>query len=236
MHTHVTGLFDSRSSFQATLNAIRESHVVEDDQISLLVRDSEGVGRGTAMDVRETPDIRRTKADSGVGLGAFIGGGAGLLFGLSTVTMPWARLEFFGLPPVAQVLLTTAIGLVLGLIIGGMIGSREPQEGDELYVGGSQQGHDVLSVTATTEHAVNLITETMKKHGALAVQRDDSSIKEAVAKIKADMKSRGQPIEMMPTEDDMSTLLTPYTTIETPDEAKRRREKSGDASDTEWVA
>ncbi len=234
MHTHVIGLFEDERNISDAVDAL-----TSDESADLGVRDvtiltdeeMASVKRG--VDTREEPRLERTKADQGVGLGAFIGGVAGALFGISTVSMTWSALDL-GFGSVAQTLLFTGLGIFVGVVLGGLLGAAKPEQDQELYMYGAERDEHVVTVSAPDDFSAKRAITLMREHGAQAVQRDDASWQRAVRKIIDDVSN--EDVEQSPTEQDMSNLTTPYTTIETPDEAREKRKEQGNESQAEWAA
>lgn len=145
MTTTVTGLFDNRMDASDAVTELKAAGVPT-AEISIVTNKIEG--QAAQRDVADGTDDNSmvgTGTTDGAAIGGVLGGGAGLLVGLSALTIP-------GIGPVLGVgwLLTTAIGAVVGAsgggIIGALIGAGVSSDDAKVYVEKIRSGGTLVSV------------------------------------------------------------------------------------------
>ena len=165
MTTTVTGLFDNRIDASDAVSELKAAGVPVAD-ISIVTNKVDG--QAAQRDVADSTDDNSmvgTGTTDGAAIGGVLGGGAGLLVGLSALTIP-------GVGPVLGVgwLITTAIGAAVGAsgggIIGALIGAGVSNDDAKVYVEKIRGGGTLVSVRVPDEDV--LATEaTMIKYKGL---------------------------------------------------------------------
>jgi len=152
-HT-IARLFNSHSEALAAVEDL-EGIGVPHSHMSLISNHQDGwsdnvIGRSTGQ---------------GAAVGTVVGGGAGILAGLSLLAVPGA-----GPILVAGWLATTIAGATLGAMTGGLIGVvKEASETDEeahIYAEGVRRGGTLLSVRTDLVHT-DKVEEILNRHGSL---------------------------------------------------------------------
>jgi uncharacterized membrane protein len=135
-------------------------------QISLIIRGEEGENRG---------DTIVSKTAQGAKTGGVIGGLAGLLVGLSLITLPGLGGLFIAGPlatalGLSGTLATTVSGAVTGALAGGIVGALVglgiPEETAKRYESTIRAGGVLLAVPVMLENSVAESKDILEKHGA----------------------------------------------------------------------
>lgn len=143
----ITRLYDSYADAERAVVALKSAGIPQDD-ISLVAShvDNRYAAAPTTVDRDgDGRDDRAEGASTGVGIGATLGGAAGLLAGLGIMAIP-------GVGPVVAAgwLAATALGAVVGGTAGGIVGALTQagvsEEDAHVYAEGVRRGGTLLTV------------------------------------------------------------------------------------------
>ena len=145
----ITKVFETYKQARNAVDAL-EAAGIPMSEVSVLATREAGEQYGDFEESEET-----TEAGAGVGVGAVVGGAAGLLTGLGVMAIP-------GLGPVVAAgwLASTALGAVAGGATGGIVGSLissgVPEEHAHVYSEAVRRGGTLVSVQAE-DHNVAMV-------------------------------------------------------------------------------
>jgi hypothetical protein len=157
----VTGLFKSKVSAEAAVDAIMKRGFTRDD-ISVLMSDS--------TRSKEFALQTRTHAADGLGIGAATTGGAvGAVIAAiaavgTTLFLPGINLVIAG--PIAAALAGAGAGGATGGLIGALIGAGIPEYRAKVYEAGIRGGGILIGVEARTDEEVDRLEELLDELGA----------------------------------------------------------------------
>ena len=162
----VTGLFKSKVSAEAAVDAIMKRGFTRDD-ISVLMSD--------ATRSKEFALQTRTHAADGLGIGAATGGAVGavvaaILAAGSTLFLPGINLVIAG--PIAAALAGAGAGGATGGLIGALIGAGIPEYRAKVYEAGLRGGGILIGVEARTDDEVNELEELLDQLGGQNVRTE----------------------------------------------------------------
>jgi hypothetical protein len=149
----VTKVYDSYAQARQAVTDL-EAHGIPSSDISLLAN------KYVSEQYADVDDV--SEAASGAGIGAVVGGTAGLLAGLGLLAIP-------GLGPVVAAgwLASTAIGLAAGGAAGGLIGALvddgEPEEHAHVYSEAVRRGATLVSVKVDESRA-DVVQDVLNDH------------------------------------------------------------------------
>lgn len=143
----ITRLYDDYSDAERAVVALKTAGIPEGD-IGLVASNADnryGTAGTTVDSDSDGRDDRAEGASTGIGVGATLGGAAGLLAGLGIMAIP-------GVGPVVAAgwLASTALGAVVGGTAGGIVGaltqSGVSEEDAHVYAEGVRRGGTLLTV------------------------------------------------------------------------------------------
>ncbi len=164
----VVGLFNTRDEAR---------DVIEDlvgvgfnrSVISMMARnEDEESGRSEGTRTSETTETEGSTLE-GAGKGAAIGGAAGLALGLAAFAIPGIG-PIVAAGPLATALAGLGIGAAAGGIIGALANIGVPEEHAYYYAEGVRRGGVLVHVNAD-ETQVNRVTQIMRQHGAMDIEK-----------------------------------------------------------------
>ena len=156
----VTGLFKSKVSAEAAVDAIMKRGFTRDD-ISVLMSD--------ATRSKEFALQTRTHAADGLGIGAATGGAVGAVVAAIAATGTMLFLPGIGLViagPIAAALAGAGAGGATGGLIGALIGAGIPEYRAKVYDSGLRGGGILIGVEARTDEEVDQLEELLADLGA----------------------------------------------------------------------
>lgn len=146
MHKTIVGLYDDLDTARQAVQELERNGFRRED-ISLAARDSSGHEKTLSGDEAiEGKDVAKG-VEAGAGVGAVLGGLAGLLVGIGALTIP-------GIGPViaAGALGSTLAGAGIGAVAGGLVGALTqagiPEDEANYYAEGVRRGGTLVMVTA----------------------------------------------------------------------------------------
>ncbi len=156
----VTGLFKSKVSAEAAVDAIMKRGFTRDD-ISVLMSDS--------TRSKEFALQTRTHAADGLGIGAATGGAVGAVIAAiaavgTTLFLPGINLVIAG--PIAAALAGAGAGGATGGLIGALIGAGIPEYRAKVYEAGIRGGGILIGFEARTDEEVDRQEELLDELGA----------------------------------------------------------------------
>lgn len=164
----IVGLFNTRDEARDVIEDLTNTGFNRSD-ISLMARkDDEESGGSARTRTSEATETEGSTLES-AGKGAAIGGAAGLALGLAAFAIP-------GIGPIvaAGPLATALAGLGIGAAAGGIIGALTqigvPEEHSYYYAEGVRRGGVLVTVSAD-EAQVSRVTQIMRQHGAVDVEK-----------------------------------------------------------------
>lgn len=162
----VTGLFKSKVSAEAGVDAIMKRGFTRDD-ISVLMSD--------ATRSKEFALQTRTHAADGLGIGSVVGGTVGAVLAAiaavgTTLFLPGINLVIAG--PIAAALAGAGAGGATGGLIGALIGAGIPEYRAKVYEAGIRGGGILIGVEARTDEEVERLEELLDELGAEHVRTE----------------------------------------------------------------
>ena len=158
----VVGLFDDFESAHKAANELERAGISR-DQISIVAGNESGA---TPITLSGTGEVGKTTA-SKAGTGAAIGGGLGLLAGLSRSRF-LASGRCIASGPIAAALTGAGIGAAAGGLIGGLTEAGVPEQHAEYYAEGVRRG-GVLVTVRTTDALADRAADILDNAGATDV-------------------------------------------------------------------
>jgi hypothetical protein len=162
----VTGLFKSKISAEAAVDAIMKRGFTRDD-ISVMMSD--------ATRSKEFALQTRTHAADGLGIGGAVGGAVGAVLAAvaavgTTLFLPGINLVIAG--PIAAALAGAGAGGATGGLIGALIGAGIPEYRARVYDAGLRGGGILIGVEAREDEEVDRIEELLNELGAENVRAE----------------------------------------------------------------
>jgi hypothetical protein len=162
----VTGLFKSKVSAEAGVDAIMKRGFTRDD-ISVLMSD--------ATRSKEFALQTRTHAADGLGIGSVVGGTVGAVLAAiaavgTTLFLPGINLVIAG--PIAAALAGAGAGGATGGLIGALIGAGIPEYRAKVYEAGIRGGGILIGVEARSDEEVDRLEELLDELGAEHVRTE----------------------------------------------------------------
>ena len=162
----VTGLFKSKVSAEAAVDAILKRGFSRDD-ISVLMSD--------ATRNKEFALQTRTHAADGMGIGGAVGGAVGAVLAAiaavgTTLFLPGINLVIAG--PIAAALAGAGAGGATGGVIGALIGAGIPEYRAKVYEAGLRGGGILIGVEARSDEEVEVLEELLEDLGAEHVRTE----------------------------------------------------------------
>ena len=162
----VTGLFKSKVSAEAGVDAIMKRGFTRDD-ISVLMSDS--------TRSKEFALQTRTHAADGLGIGSVVGGTVGAVLAAiaavgTTLFLPGINLVIAG--PIAAALAGAGAGGATGGLIGALIGAGIPEYRAKVYEAGIRGGGILIGVEARSDEEVDRLEELLDELGAEHVRTE----------------------------------------------------------------
>lgn len=162
----VTGLFKSKISAEAAVDAIMKRGFTRDD-ISVMMSD--------ATRSKEFALQTRTHAADGLGIGGAVGGAVGAVLAAvaavgTTLFLPGINLVIAG--PIAAALAGAGAGGATGGVIGALIGAGIPEYRARVYDAGLRGGGILIGVEAREDEEVDRLEELLQELGAENVRAE----------------------------------------------------------------
>ncbi|HEX2271904.1 MAG TPA: hypothetical protein VHH35_20340 [Pyrinomonadaceae bacterium] len=162
----MTGLFKSKVSAEAAVDAIMKRGFTRDD-ISVLMSD--------ATRSKEFALQTRSHAADGMGIGGAVGGAVGAVLAAiaavgTTLFLPGINLVIAG--PIAAALAGLGAGGATGGLIGALIGAGIPEYRAKVYEAGLRGGGILIGVEARSEEEVDRLEELLDELGAEHVRTE----------------------------------------------------------------
>jgi len=162
----VTGLFKSKISAEAAVDAIMKRGFTRDD-ISVMMSD--------ATRSKEFALQTRTHAADGLGIGGAVGGAVGAVLAAvaavgTTLFLPGINLVIAG--PIAAALARAGAGGATGGVIGALIGAGIPEYRARVYDAGLRGGGILIGVEAREDEEVDRLEELLQELGAENVRAE----------------------------------------------------------------
>ena len=162
----VTGLFKSKISAEAAVDAIMKRGFTRDD-ISVMMSD--------ATRNKEFALQTRTHAADGLGIGGAVGGAVGAVLAAvaavgTTLFLPGINLVIAG--PIAAALAGAGAGGATGGVIGALIGAGIPEYRARVYDAGLRGGGILIGVEAREDEEVDRLEELLPELGAENVRAE----------------------------------------------------------------
>jgi len=162
----VTGLFKSKTSAEAAVDAILKRGFTRDD-ISVLMSD--------ATRSKEFALQSRTHAADGLGIGSAVGGTIGAVLAAitavgTTLFLPGLNLVIAG--PIAAALAGLGAGGATGGLIGALIGAGIPEYRAKVYEAGIRGGGILIGVEARSDEEVDRLEELLDELGVEHVRTE----------------------------------------------------------------
>jgi hypothetical protein len=157
----IIGFYDDRVHAEEAARALIEAGI-DRDSVSLVARDvAEGVPK--FVEVQEKTTDGSTLGENVAG-GAAVGGIAGYLLGIATLTIPGlGALVAFG--PIVGLLAGATAGAAGGGIIGAIKDAGVPDDEADFYQEGLRRGGSVVLVDAREDES-DRIRDILERHGA----------------------------------------------------------------------
>jgi hypothetical protein len=160
----VIGFYDDRAPAEEAARALIDAGV-DRNNISLVARDiAEGVPQ--FVELQEKTTDGSTLGENVAG-GAAVGGIAGYLLGIATLTIPGLG-ALVALGPIAGLVAGATVGAAGGGIIGAIKDSGVPDDEANFYEEGLRRGGSVVLVDAW-EHDSDRIRDILEGHGAVDI-------------------------------------------------------------------
>ena len=162
----VTGLFKSKVSAEAAVDAIMKRGYTRDD-ISVLMSD--------ATRTKEFGLQTRSHAADGLGIGGAVGGAVGAVLAAiaavgTTLFLPGINLVIAG--PIAAALAGAGAGGATGGVIGALIGAGIPEYRAKVYEAGIKGGGILIGVEARTDEEVEVLEDMLTDLGGEHVRTE----------------------------------------------------------------
>src|SRR5262245_60466911 len=162
----VTGLFKSKVSAEAAVDALLKRGYTRDD-ISVLMSD--------ATRTKEFGLQTRTHAADGLGIGGAVGGAVGAAVAAiaavgTTLFLPGINLVIAG--PIAAALAGAGVGGATGGVIGALIGAGIPEYRAKVYDAELRGGGILIGVEARTDDEVEELEKLLADLGAQHVRAE----------------------------------------------------------------
>ncbi len=193
----VVGLFDDFTQVQQVIRDLQNKGFSCDD-ISIVANDAKGeYGKFVKTEGTKTTEMSEGAA-GGAGVGAAMGGIAGLLVGLGALAIPGIG-PVIAAGPLATTLAGAGIGAVTGGLLGALVNAGLPEEQAHAYAEGVRRGGTLLIVKTSDEMAKNA-SDIMNRHGAVDVERRTSDWRKTTDWNRFDEKSKPYSSEEIQTE------------------------------------
>ena len=162
----VTGLFKSKTSAEAAVDAVMKRGFTRDD-ISVLMSD--------ATRSKEFALQTRSHAADGLGIGSAVGGAVGAVLAAiaavgTTLFLPGINLVIVG--PIAAALAGAGAGGATGGLIGALIGAGIPEYRAKVYDSGIRGGGILIGVEARTDEEIDQLEELLGDLGGEHVRTE----------------------------------------------------------------
>ena len=149
----IVGLFDRMDDAQEAVKDLVSNGIAKDD-ISMVIHDQEGRhARALGVDVQEAGEETAEEGSNvvkGAGIGAALGGAAGLLVGLGALTIPGIG-PIIAAGPLAAAIGGAGIGAATGGMVGALTEAGLPDEDARVYEEGVRRGSTLVVVKAPDE-------------------------------------------------------------------------------------
>lgn len=185
----VYGIFDSRSSVESAVDALKANGYRNAD-VSVLLADNDMTSDFAHEKATKAPE----GAATGVTSGAILGGALGWLAGIGSLAIPGVG-PFVAAGPIMAALAGATVGGAVGGVSGALIGMGIPEYEAKRYESFVAKGGILLSVHADDSQWASKAKDILKTSGG----RDISSTSEEKSKVAAD--------------DQTTSINRPYTRI-----------------------
>ncbi len=173
----IAGLFDNLDAAHAAVRDLRELGLPSSD-VSLVAHDVTGTYTQSlnGADWATTTPVHRDATATGAGMGAVLGGLAGLMVGLGALVLPGIG-PVLAAGPLATVLsgiFGVGMGAVSGGLAGGLLGALVdlgvPEDQAHYYAEGVRRGGALVTVNASDDQA-EAVRGILSRHYAVDVER-----------------------------------------------------------------
>lgn len=171
----VVALYDQISEAQDAIRDLEDNGFSRED-ISLVATDS-AREQASDMDTGGGGDAVNTGALGGAGVGAALGGAAGLMVGLGALAIPGIGPILAG-GPLVTTLAGAGMGAVAGGLVGALIGLGIPEEDANAYTEGVRRGGTLLTVHTPDDRA-DLAANVLNRYSPVNVQQRTSGWRQA---------------------------------------------------------
>lgn len=167
MAKSVVGLYDDLSTAHEVIRDL-DDHGFDRHNVSLIVSDPEGE-YSDYVDEDYTADDTSSVAVDGAGIGAVLGGLAGLVVGMGAITLPVLG-PVIAAGPIVSTLVGMGVGAATGGILGALVDVGVPEAEAEYYAEGIRRG-GVLVVLETDEGRAQEAAAVMERHNPIDVEQ-----------------------------------------------------------------
>ena len=176
MSKTVVGLFDDFQDAQAVVRDLTNAGFSR-ESISIAANKTATGYSGDGSDFNNGASAGAEAAGKDATVGAWVGGGVGLLVGLGLLTIPGIG-PILAAGPIIAALGTTAAGAGIGAAAGGIIGGLThlgvPKEHAEYYAEGVRRGGTLVTVDAADDKAQQAV-DIMNGNGAVDIDTRGAS-------------------------------------------------------------
>ena len=170
MSKTVVGLFDDFQDAQTVVRDLTNAGFAR-ESISIAANKTASGYTGDGSDFNSGASASANAAGKDATVGAWVGGGVGLLVGLGLLIIPGVG-PILAAGPIIAALGTTAAGAGIGAAAGGLIGGLThigvPQEHAEYYAEGVRRGGTLVTVDAPDDKAQQAV-DIMNGNGAVDI-------------------------------------------------------------------
>jgi uncharacterized membrane protein len=172
----VVGLYDRFEDAQNCVQELRKEGFRGED-INFISRDAKGDNTRAMQGSKPIePEETGDSAATGAGIGAVLGGFAGLLVGLGALAIPGIG-PVLAAGPIVSALAGAGIGAVSGGIIGALVDMGIPEEHANIYAEGIRRGGSLVAVR-TEDQQVDRVLAILNRYHPVDIEKHSQAWRE----------------------------------------------------------
>ncbi len=172
MSKTVIAIYDSLTSAQRAVAALRENAMFPETSINVISNDADDYYsryirlKESAPDDEEEVEVAKTGAEVGAALGAI----GGLVVGLGGLFIPGIG-PIIAAGPLVGTLLGTVGGAAAGGLVGALVESGIPEDDAHLYAEALRRGGSIVTVHCDSENEVESATDILGRFGPVDLEK-----------------------------------------------------------------